>query len=81
MGGGGDGDVAGACGRAGRGGVSVLVYLLEVRVGVLMRRLCRAAADHPYHVSQLHIILDQTDTLLESFASGLQEGLYVSAPE
>ncbi|KAH9940156.1 nuclear pore protein 84/107 [Epithele typhae] len=40
-----------------------------------------APADHPYHVSQLHIILDQTDSLLESFASGLQEGLYVSAPE
>ena len=40
-----------------------------------------APADHPYHVSQLHIILNQTDSLLESFASGLQEGEYVSAPE
>ena len=40
-----------------------------------------APADHPYHVSQLHIILDQTDRLLESFSTGLQEGTYVSAPE
>ncbi|RPD76536.1 hypothetical protein L226DRAFT_460097 [Lentinus tigrinus ALCF2SS1-7] len=40
-----------------------------------------APADHPYHVSQLHIILDRTDELLESFANGLQEGLYLSAPE
>ena len=40
-----------------------------------------APADHPYHVSQLHIILERTDELLESFANGLQEGLYVSAPE
>ncbi|KAI1789328.1 nuclear pore protein 84/107 [Ganoderma leucocontextum] len=40
-----------------------------------------APADHPYHVSQLHIILDRTDELLEAFANGLQEGLYVSAPE
>ncbi|TBU21786.1 nuclear pore protein 84/107 [Dichomitus squalens] len=40
-----------------------------------------APADHPYHISQLHIILDKTDELLESFANGLQEGLYVSAPE
>ncbi|RDX54330.1 hypothetical protein OH76DRAFT_1341693 [Lentinus brumalis] len=40
-----------------------------------------APADHPYHISQLHIILDRTDELLESFANGLQEGLYLSAPE
>ena len=40
-----------------------------------------APADHPYHVSQLHIVLDRTDELLEAFANGLQEGLYVSAPE
>ena len=40
-----------------------------------------APADHPNHVSQLHIILERTDELLESFANGLQEGLYVSAPE
>ncbi len=40
-----------------------------------------APADHPYHVSQLHIILDRTDDLLEAFANGLQEGLYLSAPE
>ncbi|TBU51798.1 nuclear pore protein 84/107 [Dichomitus squalens] len=40
-----------------------------------------APADHPYHISQLHIILDKTDELLESFANGLQEGIYVSAPE
>ncbi|KAH9850869.1 nuclear pore protein 84/107 [Lenzites betulinus] len=40
-----------------------------------------APADHPYHVSQLHIILDRTDLLLEAFATGLQEGTYVSSPE
>lgn len=40
-----------------------------------------APADHPYHVSQLHIILNKTDELLEGFANGLQEGLYLSAPE
>ncbi|KAI0739444.1 nuclear pore protein 84/107 [Daedaleopsis nitida] len=40
-----------------------------------------APADHPYHVSQLHIILNRTDVLLETFASNLQEGLYLSAPE
>ncbi|KAI0668046.1 nuclear pore protein 84/107 [Trametes maxima] len=40
-----------------------------------------APADNPYHVSQLHIILDRTDALLEAFASGLQEGTYVSSPE
>ncbi|KAI0773023.1 nuclear pore protein 84/107 [Trametes elegans] len=40
-----------------------------------------APADHPYHVSQLHIILDRTDALLEAFASGLQEGSYASSPE
>ncbi|KAI8970749.1 nuclear pore protein 84/107 [Trametes punicea] len=40
-----------------------------------------APADNPYHVSQLHIILDRTDALLEAFASGLQEGTYISSPE
>ncbi|OJT05441.1 Nucleoporin nup107 [Trametes pubescens] len=40
-----------------------------------------APADNPYHVSQLHIILDRTDALLEAFAGGLQEGTYVSSPE
>ncbi|KAI0723479.1 nuclear pore protein 84/107 [Earliella scabrosa] len=40
-----------------------------------------APADHPYHVSQLHIIINRTDELLESFANGLQQGLYLSAPE
>ncbi|KAI9065014.1 hypothetical protein FKP32DRAFT_1675146 [Trametes sanguinea] len=40
-----------------------------------------ASADNPYHVSQLHIILDRTDALLEAFASELQEGTHVSSPE
>ncbi|KAI0363800.1 hypothetical protein BV20DRAFT_957521 [Pilatotrama ljubarskyi] len=40
-----------------------------------------APADNPYHVSQLHIILDRTDALLEAFANGLQEGTYISSPE
>ncbi|KAF5319206.1 hypothetical protein D9619_008447 [Psilocybe cf. subviscida] len=35
-----------------------------------------ASADQPFHFSQLYIILDQTDTLLEVFAGGLQEGKY-----
>ncbi|TFY52382.1 hypothetical protein EVJ58_g10050 [Rhodofomes roseus] len=39
-------------------------------------------ADDPFHVSQLHIILDRTDELLEAFASSLQQGEYdTSAPQ
>ncbi|KAF9488030.1 nuclear pore protein 84/107 [Pleurotus eryngii] len=34
------------------------------------------AADHAFHVSQLHIILDRTSTLLEIFANGLTDGIY-----
>lgn len=34
------------------------------------------SADQPFHFSQLYIILDKTDTLLEVFAGGLQEGKY-----
>lgn len=33
-------------------------------------------ADHAFHVSQLHIILDRTSTLLEIFANGLTDGIY-----
>ncbi|EGO23158.1 hypothetical protein SERLADRAFT_450816 [Serpula lacrymans var. lacrymans S7.9] len=33
-------------------------------------------ADNAFHVSQLHIILDKTEPLLEGFANGLQEGHY-----
>ncbi|KII84942.1 hypothetical protein PLICRDRAFT_146529 [Plicaturopsis crispa FD-325 SS-3] len=33
-------------------------------------------AGHAFHVSQLHIILDRTDTLLGVFASNLRDGLY-----
>ncbi|KAI0942549.1 hypothetical protein AcW1_003147 [Taiwanofungus camphoratus] len=33
-------------------------------------------ADDPYHVSQLHIILDRTEELLDAFANGLKEGSY-----
>ncbi|KAF9469517.1 nuclear pore protein 84/107 [Collybia nuda] len=33
-------------------------------------------ADHAFHFSQLHIILDRTSTLLETFASGLRDGSY-----
>ncbi|TBU55991.1 107-domain-containing protein [Dichomitus squalens] len=32
-----------------------------------------APVEHPYHISQLHIILDKTDELLRSFGNGLQE--------
>lgn len=37
-------------------------------------------ADHAFHFSQLHIILDRTSTLLEVFANGLQEGAYLHSP-
>lgn len=33
-------------------------------------------ADNPYHVSQLHIILDRTDALLDAFANTLRQGAY-----
>ena len=33
-------------------------------------------ADHPFHVSQLFIILDRTDLLLDVFATGLEDGTY-----
>ncbi|KAJ7582625.1 nuclear pore protein 84/107 [Mycena floridula] len=33
-------------------------------------------ADHPFHYSQLNVILNRTDKLLHMFADGLQEGLY-----
>ena len=44
--------------------------------------LNRASADHAFHVSQIHIVMDQTDTLLDIFASGLRDGSYdPNAPE
>ncbi|OBZ72749.1 hypothetical protein A0H81_06689 [Grifola frondosa] len=33
-------------------------------------------ASNPYHVSQLHIILDRTDELLDAYANGLKDGSY-----
>jgi nuclear pore complex protein Nup107 len=33
-------------------------------------------ADDPFHVSQLHIILDRTDALLDEFATRLRDGAY-----
>ena len=33
-------------------------------------------ADDLFHVSQLHIILDRTDALLDEFASKLRDGAY-----
>ena len=33
-------------------------------------------ADDPFHISQLHIILDRTDGLLDDFASRLRDGAY-----
>ena len=38
-------------------------------------------ADNPYHVSQLHIILDRTEPLLEAFARGLGNGIYDTASQ
>ncbi|THH27911.1 hypothetical protein EUX98_g6279 [Antrodiella citrinella] len=41
-----------------------------------------APADNPYHISQLQIILGNTDELLREFANGLREGSYDrDAPE
>ena len=37
---------------------------------------CRLPADNAFHMSQLHIILDSTEHLLDDFASRLQNGLY-----
>ncbi|KIM43977.1 hypothetical protein M413DRAFT_68391 [Hebeloma cylindrosporum] len=34
------------------------------------------AADHPFHVSQLYVILDQLETLFNMFANGLQDGAF-----
>ncbi|KAN0138564.1 Nuclear pore protein 84/107 [Lactarius tabidus] len=34
------------------------------------------SADDPFHVSQLHIILDRTDSLLDDFAARLRDGAY-----
>ncbi|RDB21680.1 hypothetical protein Hypma_011219 [Hypsizygus marmoreus] len=34
------------------------------------------SADHAFHFSQLHIILDRTGTLLDVFANGLRDGSY-----
>jgi nuclear pore complex protein Nup107 len=36
----------------------------------------RPPADHAFYFSQLHIILDRTDTLLEAFAAGLVDGSF-----
>ena len=33
-------------------------------------------ADHPFHFSQLFIILDRTESLLDVFATGLEDGTY-----
>ena len=33
-------------------------------------------ADNPFHISQLHVILDRTDALLDDFASRLRDGAY-----
>jgi hypothetical protein len=33
-------------------------------------------ADHPFHVSQLFIILNRTEFLLDLFATGLEDGTY-----
>ena len=33
-------------------------------------------ADHPFHFSQLFIILDRIELLLDVFATGLEDGTY-----
>jgi len=41
-----------------------------------MSRGYRPTADHPFHFSQLYVILDQLDTLFNMFANGLQDGTF-----
>ncbi|CCM01547.1 uncharacterized protein FIBRA_03605 [Fibroporia radiculosa] len=39
-------------------------------------------ADNPYHITQLNIILDRTDALLDAFAEGLRNSTYLTtSPE
>jgi len=41
-----------------------------------------APADNPFHISQLSIVLESTNELLEGFASGIQGGSFdTSSPE
>ena len=51
-------------------------YVQRCATGVCADEGRRPDAGDPFHVSQLHIILDRTDKLLEAFASSLQEGEY-----
>jgi hypothetical protein len=39
-------------------------------------RAYRAPADHVFHVSQLHIVLDRTGDLLENYATNLRDQIY-----
>ncbi|KAJ7272963.1 nuclear pore protein 84/107 [Mycena rebaudengoi] len=36
-------------------------------------------AHHPFHYSQLYIIMNQTESLLENFATGVKDGTYAEA--
>lgn len=45
--------------------------LYSIRYRVKVKWLYRAPADHPFRISQLHIIVDKTDLLLHDFASRL----------
>ena len=38
------------------------------------KKKCRPPSTDPFHVSQLHVILNRTDKLLADFAAGLQNG-------
>jgi nuclear pore complex protein Nup107 len=38
--------------------------------------ICRPLSDHAFHFSQLQIILNRTNTLLDVFADGLRDGSY-----
>lgn len=51
-------------------------FCRKVFAEMSMHVVNRPQADNPYHVSQLHIILDRTESLLDAFAHGLREGIY-----
>jgi hypothetical protein len=61
-------------------GMSLLAlyfFFYDYRVMIVSPR-----ADHPFHVSQLFVILDRIELLLDVFATGLEEGtvtLYISS--
>jgi len=52
----------------------------EVWLILMFRLIFIDPADHAFHFSHLHIILDRTGALLEAFASGLVDGSFSKTP-